>query len=63
MSGSTVPFAGAGTCTLDANQAGNANYTAAPLVTQSFSVAQAPLTLTSTSGVYGTGLTLTSSGG
>jgi hypothetical protein len=39
ISGSTVSFTGAGTCTLDANQAGDANYNAAPQVQQSFSVA------------------------
>ena len=38
VSGSTVSFVGTGTCTLDANQAGNANYTAAPTATQSFTV-------------------------
>ena len=34
-SGSKVSFTGAGTCTIDANQAGNANYEPAPLVRQS----------------------------
>ncbi len=38
ISGSTVSFIGAGTCTIDANQAGNANYSAAPQVQQSFAV-------------------------
>ena len=38
VSGSTVSFVGAGTCTIDANQAGNLNYTAAPTATQSFAV-------------------------
>jgi hypothetical protein len=37
-SGSTVSFTGPGTCMIDANQAGNANYEPAPLVQQSFSV-------------------------
>ena len=41
VSGSTVSFVGVGTCTIDANQAGNAVYAAAPQVTQSFSVAKA----------------------
>jgi hypothetical protein len=36
-----VSFTGAGTCTLDANQAGNATYAAAPQVTQSFTVSSA----------------------
>ena len=39
VSGSTVSFMGAGTCTIDAHQAGNLNYTAAPTATQSFAVA------------------------
>ena len=38
VSGSTVSFVGAGTCTINANQAGNANYSAAPEATQSFAV-------------------------
>jgi hypothetical protein len=42
ISGSTVTFIGTGTCTINANQAGNANYTAAPQVQQSFTVNQAP---------------------
>ncbi len=39
LAGSTVSFVGAGTCTINANQAGNANYFAAPQVQQSFTVA------------------------
>jgi hypothetical protein len=38
LSGSVVTFIGAGTCTIDANQAGNADYAPAPQVQQSFSV-------------------------
>jgi hypothetical protein len=38
VSGSTVSFVGAGTCTINANQAGNTNYSAAPQATQSFAV-------------------------
>jgi hypothetical protein len=38
ISGSTVSFIGAGTCVIDANQAGNANYNAAAQVQQSFAV-------------------------
>ena len=38
VSGSTVTLVSAGTCTVDANQAGNASYAAATLVTQSFAV-------------------------
>jgi Domain of unknown function DUF11/Bacterial Ig-like domain (group 3)/Putative Ig domain len=40
--GSTVNYAGAGSCVIDANQAGNATYTAAPQVTQTITVNQAP---------------------
>jgi PKD repeat protein len=39
ISGATVTFKATGTCTIDANQGGNANYEAAPQVAQSFSVA------------------------
>jgi hypothetical protein len=39
VTGSAVSFVGAGTCTIDANQAGNADYAAAAQVTQSFAVA------------------------
>ena len=39
MSGATVSFVAVGTCVVDANQAGNASYQAAPQVQQSFSVA------------------------
>ena len=42
ISGSTVSFISAGTCTIDANQAGNANYTSAPQAQQSFTVSPAP---------------------
>ena len=38
ISGGVVSFFGVGTCTLDANQAGNASYSAATQVQQSFSV-------------------------
>jgi len=37
-----VSFTGVGTCVLDANQAGNANYNAAAQVQQSFAVAKEP---------------------
>ena len=39
ISGSTVSFIGAGTCVIDANQAGNTNYNAAPQAQQTFAVA------------------------
>jgi hypothetical protein len=38
VSGGTVTFVGAGTCTINANQAGNTNWNAAPQVQQNFSV-------------------------
>jgi hypothetical protein len=42
VSGSTASLLAGGTCTLVAAQAGNASYTAAPSVTQSFMVTAAP---------------------
>jgi hypothetical protein len=42
ISGATVSFTGAGTCTIDANQAGNADYLSAPQVSQSFTVTPKP---------------------
>src|ERR1019366_9169905 len=67
VSGSTVSFTGAGTCTVDADQAGNTDYQAAPTATQNVSVGQgsqaiaftstAPATATvgTTNGVAATG--------
>jgi uncharacterized protein YodC (DUF2158 family) len=49
ISGSTVSFIGAGTCVIDANQGGNANYNAAPQAQQSFAVAKGDQTITFTS--------------
>ncbi len=49
ISGSTVTFIGAGTCVIDANQLGNANYNAAPQAQQSFVVGKANQTITYTS--------------
>jgi hypothetical protein len=46
VSGSTVSFVGAGTCTVDANQVGNANFNAAPQAQQSFAVAKVAQTIT-----------------
>ncbi len=46
LSGSTVSFSKAGTCVIDANQAGNSSYEAAPQVQQSFTVGL-PLSITS----------------
>jgi len=49
ITGSTVSFQTVGTCKIDANQAGNANYTAAPQAQQTFSVAKGDQTITFTS--------------
>src|SRR5437016_502860 len=49
VSGSTVSFVGVATCTVTANQAGNANYAAAAQATQTFPVGQASQTITFTS--------------
>ncbi|HVG08674.1 MAG TPA: Ig-like domain-containing protein, partial [Thermoanaerobaculia bacterium] len=49
ISGSTVSFIGAGTCVINANQAGNANFNAAPQVQQSFAVAKGDQTISFTS--------------
>ncbi|MGA2654246.1 MAG: hypothetical protein ABSF28_27300, partial [Terracidiphilus sp.] len=38
VSGTTATFIASGTCTIDANQAGNSAYAAAPMVQQSFAV-------------------------
>lgn len=46
LSGSTVQFVGVGTCTINANQAGNGTYLAAPQVQQSFTVGKAAQTIT-----------------
>jgi DNA-binding beta-propeller fold protein YncE len=48
ISGQSVSFLGAGTCTIDANQAGNSDYLAAPQVQQSFLVGDPVITFTST---------------
>jgi len=47
--GSTVSFVGAGTCTLNADQAGSADYLAAAQVQQSFAVTKNDQTITFTS--------------
>ena len=71
LSGSTVSFAGAGTCTIRADQSGNATYAAAPQVQQSFTVTSppppsSPQSITFTSGapaatVGGAGYTVSAS--
>ena len=45
VSGSTVHFAGNGTCTINANQTGSASYAAATQVQQTFTVATKALTI------------------
>ena len=57
IAGSTVSYgSGAGTCIVDANQAGNTNYSAATQVQQTFNIAKAALTITANnmSMTYGT---------
>ena len=49
LAGNTVTFTGIGTCVLDANQAGNSSYSAAPQVQQTFSIVRAALTVTASS--------------
>lgn len=49
VSGSTVSPVGVGTCTVRADQAGNASYQTAPQVWQSFAVGLAPQTISFTS--------------
>jgi len=55
VAGTTAILIRAGTCNIDATQAGNADYSAAPPVTQSFTVSKAVLTVTANnaSRVYG----------
>ncbi|GAA0707685.1 hypothetical protein GCM10009105_06640 [Dokdonella soli] len=48
IAGSTVSFIGAGTCVIDASQAGNANYNAAPQAQQSFAVGKGNQSITFT---------------
>jgi hypothetical protein len=57
VSATTVTLVSAGTCTIQATQAGNTNYAAAPSVNQSFQVTQASQTITFgalSNKVYGT---------
>ena len=67
ISGATVTFVAVGTCVIDANQAGNANYEAATQVQQSFAVlGTQSITFTSTPpspAVVGGTYTVTASGG
>jgi hypothetical protein len=45
VAGNTVTFTGTGSCIVDANQAGNMMYSAAPTVSQTFTIAPALLTV------------------
>ena len=50
MSGSTVTFtSGTGTCVVDANQAGDTNYNAAPQTSQTITLGKASQAITFTS--------------
>jgi hypothetical protein len=49
LSGGAVDFTGVGSCMVDANQAGNLDYLAAPQVQQSFTIGQAPQAVAFTS--------------
>jgi sugar lactone lactonase YvrE len=44
VSGSTVTFTASGTCVVDADQAGNASYSAAPQAVQAIAIGPAPVT-------------------
>jgi hypothetical protein len=61
LSAGTVNFTGVGTCVLDADQAGSADYPAAPEVQQTFSIGQATLLVNAddASQVFGQTPTLT----
>lgn len=48
VTGSTLNIAGAGACVIRANQAGNANFTAAPQVTRNVTIVRAAQTITFT---------------
>jgi len=62
VSGTTVTILTAGTCSITASQAGNANFAAAPNVTQSFTVNKAALTVTAKNATKTYGATQTFSG-
>ncbi len=49
ISGGVVSFTGTGSCVIDANQAGNGNFNAAPQVQQTFAVGKASQTVSFTS--------------
>jgi hypothetical protein len=62
VSGSTVSFIATGTCTINANQAGNSNYIAATQVQQTFTVSANGTTLSITSLTANSGHTVTAGG-
>ena len=53
VNGATITLLTTGTCTVNANQAGNANWNAAPQVSQSFTVSKASQTITVTTAAPG----------
>ena len=61
--GSTVTGVAPGACTIAADQAGNANYDAAPQVTQNFSIAPAPPTVSGPSATGSGTITASFTGG
>ena len=63
VSGTAVTAVAAGACTVAADQAGNANYSAAPQVTRAIAVAAAPVTTASGSASGGGAVTATFTGG
>lgn len=63
VSGTTVTMLAAGTCQLAANQAGNANYTAAPQATQNVVLDTGSTVGGSVSGLAGSGLVLSLNSG
>ncbi len=64
--GDLVTFVATGTCTIDANQAADSNYTAAPQVDQSFTVSKEATSFTAstspTAAAHGNQVTLSASG-
>ena len=66
LTGTALTYTGVGNCVVDANQAGNANYNAAPQVQQTITVGKGAQTITftpPTTGTVGGGTTLSATGG
>jgi hypothetical protein len=66
VSGNSVTFTGGGSCVVDANQAGNARYAAAPQVQRTISVSKLPQSISFTapaSGMVGGSAHLSATGG